>query len=191
MTNLDAPDWSTVPAPVDDGGARHLTGMRVASVPLRATDNTMVDLSRLRGRTVLYAYPRTGQPGVPSPDGWDEIPGARGCTPQACSFRDHFAELSDLDVTHLYGLSTQSTDYQREAAHRLLLPFPLLSDESLKFAEAMRLPTFTAADMTLLKRLTLIIDDGVVKHVFYPVFPPDKSADQVIGWLLEDGSGAG
>jgi peroxiredoxin len=190
VTNLDAPDWSKVPAPVDDGAAGHLVGMRIASVSLPATDGTTVDLARLHGRTVVYAYPRTGQPGVASPPDWDMIPGARGCTPQACSFRDHFAELNDLDVAHLYGLSTQSTDYQREAAHRLLLPFPLLSDESLEFARAMRLPTFATAGMTLLKRLTMVIDDGVVRHVFYPVFPPDKSADAVIGWLLEDGSGA-
>jgi peroxiredoxin len=144
----------------------------------------------MQGRTVVYAYPRTGQPGVANPEGWDLIPGARGCTPQACSFRDHFAELNDLGVMHLFGLSTQSTDYQREAAHRLLLPFPLLSDEQLRLAHAMQLPTFTTAGMTLLKRLTMLIDDGVVRHVFYPVFPPDRSADEVIAWLLEDGSGA-
>src|SRR5215212_8534570 len=120
-----APDWSKIPAPADDGAARHLKGMRLPSLPLMATDGTTVDLSKLRGRTVVYAYPRTGQPGVDNPDGWDMIPGARGCTPQACSFRDHFAELNELGVTHLYGLSTQSTDYQREAAARLLLPFAI------------------------------------------------------------------
>jgi peroxiredoxin len=190
MTNVEAPDWSKIPVPVNDGAARHLVGMPVARIALPATDGATVDLSRLPGRTVVYAYPRTGQPGVANPDGWDLIPGARGCTPQACSFRDHFAELSDLGVTHLFGLSTQSTDYQREAGHRLLLPFPLLSDEQLKLAHAMHLPTFTAGGMTLLKRLTMLIDDGVVRHVFYPVFPPDRSADEVIAWLLEDGSGA-
>jgi peroxiredoxin len=190
MTNVEAPDWSKIPVPINDGAARHLVGMPVAAIALPATDGSSVNLSRLPGRTVVYAYPRTGQPGIPSPDGWDLIPGARGCTPQACSFRDHFAELNDLGVMHLFGLSTQSSDYQREAAHRLLLPFPLLSDEQLKLADAMQLPRFTAAGMTLLKRLTMLIDDGVVKHVFYPVFPPDRSADEVIAWLLEDGSGA-
>src|SRR5229473_2304218 len=110
----DAPDWSKIPAPIDDGSARHLTGMRLPAVPLPATDGTTVDLARLRGRTIVYAYPRTGRPGIDNPDGWDMIPGARGCTPQACSFRDHFAELNDLGVEEVYGLSTQPTDYQRE-----------------------------------------------------------------------------
>src|SRR5262249_33733689 len=137
------PDWSKIPAPVDDGGARHLAGMRVPAVKLPATDGTVVDLSKLRGRTVVYAYPRTGEPGKDNPDGWDSTPGARGCTPQACSFRDHFAELSDLGVDSLYGVSTQSTPYQQEAARRLLLPFAILSDEKLMLAKAMNLPTFT------------------------------------------------
>jgi peroxiredoxin len=185
----DAPDWSKIPAPADDGAARHLKGMRLPSLPLKATDGTTVDLSKLRGRTVVYAYPRTGQPGVDNPDGWDMIPGARGCTPQACSFRDHFAELNDLGVTYLYGLSTQSTDYQREAAKRLLLPFAILSDRPLRLAHAIRLPTFAAGGDTFLKRLTMVIDDGVVTHVFYPVFPPDRSADDVIAWLQADADG--
>jgi peroxiredoxin len=186
---IDAPDWSKIPAPIDDGAARHLKGMRVPGIALAATDGTTVDLSRLRGRTVVYAYPRTGQPGVDSPDGWDMIPGARGCTPQACSFRDHFAELNDLGVSDLYGLSTQSTEYQREAATRLLLPFAILSDERLRLAGAMRLPTFATGGETFLKRLTMIIDDAVVTHVFYPVFPPDRSADDVIAWLQADEDG--
>src|SRR5207237_2694947 len=143
-------DWSAVPAPADDGAARHLLRMPIASVALQATDGTTIDLSRLRGRTVVYAYPRTGQPGVPSPEGWDQIPGARGCTPQACSFRDHFAELKGLGVDHLFGLSTQGPDYQREAAERLHLPFALLSDERLALTRAMNLPTFETAGMTLL-----------------------------------------
>ncbi len=183
MTNLAEVDWSTIPAPEDDGAAAHLTGMAVASVPLAATDGSTVDLAALQGRTVVYAYPRTGEPGVPVPEGWDMIPGARGCTPQSCAFRDHFAELQQLGVGHLFGLSTQDTAYQREAAERLHLPFPLLSDEGLKFAGAMNLPTFEAAGMTLLKRLTLIIRDGKVEHVLYPVFPPDRNADEVIAWL--------
>jgi peroxiredoxin len=172
-----------IPAPQDDGGARHLAGLRLPSVALAATDGSQVDLSKLAGRTVVYIYPRTGVPGQAPPDGWDAIPGARGCTPQSCSFRDHFAELKRLGVTRLYGLSTQDTAYQREAAERLHLPFPVLSDEGLALAGAIRLPTFTVADMTLLKRMALVIDDGVITKVFYPVFPPDKNAEEVIAWL--------
>src|SRR5262245_51275763 len=127
--NIEAPDWASIPAPQDDGAASHLQGMRIASIALPATDGTVVDLSALPGRVVVYAYPRTGQPGVDNPDGWDMIPGARGCTPQTCAFRDHFADLKALGVSRLFGLSTQSTAYQREAAERLHLPFPILSDE--------------------------------------------------------------
>jgi peroxiredoxin len=180
---VDAPDWSTLPTPADDGEARHLTGMRIASVPLPATDGTTVDLAALPGRVVVYAYPRTGRPGVENPDGWDMIPGARGCTPQTCAFRDHFAELKAMGVAHLFGLSTQDSAYQREAAERLHLPFPLLSDERLALTGAMRLPIFETGGMTLMKRFTLIIDDGVITHVFYPVFPPDRSAEDVLAWL--------
>lgn len=182
-STVEAPDWSTIPPPVDDGAARHLTSARVASVPLSGTDGTAVDLSSLPGRVVVYAYPRTGQPGVENPGGWDMIPGARGCTPQSCSFRDHFAELKALGVNHLFGLSTQDTAYQREAAERLHLPFPILSDEHLKLTHAMRLPTFEAGGMTLLKRVTLVIDNGTIEHVFYPVFPPDRNAIEVVTWL--------
>ncbi len=182
-SNLDAPDWSTIPAPMDDGATRHLRGAKVAAVSLRGTHGDMVDLSALRGRSVVYAYPRTGQPGKDDPDGWDLIPGARGCTPQTCSFRDHFAELKALGVNHLFGLSTQDPDYQREAAERLHLPFPILSDDGLALTRAMTLPTFETSGMTLMKRFTLVIDDGTVTHVFYPVFPPDRSADVLIAWL--------
>jgi len=183
QNTVGAPDWSTIPAPQDDGATRHLRGARVASVPLQGTDGKIVDLFSLRGRTVVYAYPRTGKPGVPNPDGWDMIPGARGCTPQTCSFRDHFAELNALGVDHLFGLSTQGPGYQREAAERLHLPFALLSDDQLKLTDAMALPTFETSGMTLLKRFTLVIHDGTVEHVFYPVFPPDQSASEVIQWL--------
>jgi peroxiredoxin len=184
MTNFTAtPDWKDLPAPLDDGAARHLTGTRMASTPLPATDGRLVDLSALAGRTVVYAYPRTGVPDQPNPDGWDAIPGARGCTPQSCAFRDHFAELQALGVSAVYGLSTQDTPYQREAADRLHLPFALLSDERLALISAMRLPTFQVGSMTLLKRLTLILRDGVVEHVFYPVFPPDRNAGDVVAWL--------
>ncbi len=177
------PDWTPIPAPADDGAARHLAGARLPSVRVSATSGDAVDLSQLSGLTVVYAYPKTGQPGVPNPDGWDLIPGARGCTPQACDFRDHFAELRRLGVAQLYGLSVQSTDYQREAASRLHLPFPLLSDEDLALTRALRLPTFETAGMMLLKRLTLVIAEGRVIKVFYPVFPPDGSAGQVVTWL--------
>ena len=172
-----------IPAPQDDGGARHLSGLRLPPVALVATDGSQVDLSKLAGRTVVYIYPRTGVPGQAPPDGWDAIPGARGCTPQSCSFRDHFAELKQLGVAQLFGLSAQDTGYQREAAERLHLPFPVLSDEGLELAHAIRLPTFTVAGMTLHKRMALVIDDGVVSKVFYPVFPPDKNAEEVIAWL--------
>jgi peroxiredoxin len=180
---VDAPDWSTIPTPIDDGATRHLLGARMAAVPLQATNGHETDLAVLRGRTIVYAYPRTGQPGVDNPTGWDLIPGARGCTPQTCSFRDHFAGLKALGVQHLFGLSTQDPTYQREAAERLHLPFPILSDDHLKLTRAMNLPTFATSGMTLLKRFTLVIDDGVVSHVFYPVFPPDRSATDVIDWL--------
>ncbi|QXX74800.1 peroxiredoxin [Methylovirgula sp. HY1] len=182
-SSVDAPDWSMIPAPQDDGAARHLAGARMASLVLPATDGTQIDLAALPGLTVVYAYPRTGTPGVDNPDGWDLIPGARGCSPQSCAFRDHFAEMQALGVAHLFGLSTQDGAYQREAAARLHLPFPLLSDEHLDLARAMRLPTFETSGLTLLKRLTLVIKDGVVEHVFYPVFPPDQNADEVLAWL--------
>jgi len=182
-SSVDAPDWSTIPAPLDDGGTRHLLGARMASIPLPATDGRTVDLAALRGRTIVYAYPRTGQPGIDNPPGWDLIPGARGCTPQSCSFRDHFAELKALGVTHLFGLSTQDPAYQREAAERLHLPFAILSDEHLRLTRSMNLPTFSTSGMILLKRFTLVIDDAIVKHVIYPVFPPDRSAADVIAWL--------
>jgi peroxiredoxin len=172
-----------IPVPQDDGAARHLAGLRLPSLPLTATDGSQVDLSKLKGRTVVYIYPRTGVPGQSPPDGWDAIPGARGCTPQSCSFRDHFAELKQLGVAQLYGLSTQDSGYQREAVERLHLPFAVLSDEALKLARAINLPTFTVTGMILLKRMALVIEDGVVIKAFYPVFPPDKNAEEVIAWL--------
>jgi len=143
----------------------------------------MVDLATLRGRVLVYAYPRTGVPGIENPKGWDLIPGARGCTPQSCSFRDHFAELKALGVSALFGLSVQDSAYQREVAERLHLPFPILSDEYLLLTRAIRLPTFETSGMTLLKRLTLVITDGEIERVFYPVFPPDRNASEVLAWL--------
>jgi peroxiredoxin len=172
-----------IPTPQDDGAARHLPGMRLPDLALPATGGAPVSLSKLTGRTVIYIYPRTGVPGVDPPAGWNQIPGARGCTPQSCSFRDHFAELKALGVARVFGLSTQDTAYQQEAAKRLHLPFPILSDEKLALTKALRLPTFTAAGMTLLKRMALVIDDGIITKAFYPVFPPDKNAEEVIAWI--------
>jgi len=178
-----APDWATIPAPIDDGAASHVFGLKIPPVSLPATDGSSYDLSALPGLVVVFAYPRTGTPGVDNPEGWDLIPGARGCTPQSCSFRDSHAELTALGVEHLFGLSTQCTEYQQEAAERLHLPFAILSDANLELANAANLPTFEAGGMTLLKRCTLIIRDGTVEHVFYPVFPPDQSANDVVRWL--------
>lgn len=172
-----------LPIPQNEGAARHLPSMRMPNLTLPATDGASIDLARLKGRTVVYAYPRTGVPGKPLIEGWDAIPGARGCTPQSCGFRDHFAELRKAGVDHLFGLSTQDTDYQREVAERLHLPFPILSDAGMELTRALKLPTFKAGGMELLKRLTLVIDDGVIAHVFYPVFPPDKSATETLAWL--------
>jgi peroxiredoxin len=185
MTVLHDPTMlpADLPAPTDDGAARHLPGTPLPDLALPATDGTSVNLSKREGRTVVYIYPRTGRPGQALPEGWDAIPGARGCTPQSCAFRDHFAELKGLGVEQLFGLSTQDTDYQREAVARLHLPFPILSDENLAFARALKLPTFDVAGMSLLKRMALVIDAGVVTKVFYPVFPPDKSAETVRDWL--------
>lgn len=182
-TSVDVPDWSSIPAPTDDGAASHLVGMRIPSVQLPATDGTTIDLATLEGLVVVYAYPRTGVPGIDNPPGWDMIPGARGCTPQSCAFRDHFAELQALGVSRLFGLSTQDSAYQREAAERLHLPFPILSDERLQLTRALRLPTFQTSGMTLLKRLALVMRDAKIEHVFYPVFPPDRNASDVIAWL--------
>jgi peroxiredoxin/catechol 2,3-dioxygenase-like lactoylglutathione lyase family enzyme len=176
-----------IPVPQDDGAARHLAGTKLPDLPLPATRGGAFNLSIIAGRTVLYIYPRTGVPGVELPPGWDDIPGARGCTPQSCGFRDHFAELKELGVDHVFGLSTQDTAYQREAAERLHLPFPILSDAELKFTQALKLPTFSTAGMTLLKRMALVVDDGVITKVFYPVFPPDKNAADVVAWLRAKG----
>ena len=175
---------SDLPVPIDDGACDHLPGMRLPALALPATDGSAVDLSALSGRSVVYVYPRTGRPDRPIPAGWDEIPGARGCTPQSCAYRDLAAELKSLGA-RVFGLSTQNTAYQQEAVARLHLPFPLLSDEGLELANMLSLPTFEFDDMTLIKRLTLIINDGAIETVFYPVFPPDADAANVAAWLRE------
>ncbi len=178
-----------LPVPEDDGAADHLLGARLPSVPLASTAANLVNLSALDGRTVVYCYPMTGKPGKDLPQGWNEIPGARGCTPQSCSFRDHYAELRNLGA-RVYGISTQDTDYQKEAAERLHLPFELLSDEDLEFATALGLPTFEVEGMVLLKRLTFMANGGLIEKVFYPVFPPNKNAEEVIEWLSQNPLGA-
>lgn len=173
-----------LPEPEDDGGADHLPGATVPTVSLPATDGTSVDLSTRPGRVIAYCYPKTGRPDRDViPDGWDEIPGARGCTPESRGFREHYRELLNRGVSEVYGLSVQSTDYQREARDRLALPFELLSDSSLEFTRGLDLPTFEAGGEKLLERLTLVLSDGRVEHVFYPVFPPDEHAEEVLDWL--------
>lgn len=183
QASLSAVDWSKLPAPEDDGAAAHLTGAKVPDISLAATDGSAVSLALLPGRSVVYVYPLTGRPGAALPDGWDEIPGARGCTPQSCAFRDHYGALLASGADRVFGLSTQDTDYQREAAGRLHLPYPLLSDAALRLTTALRLPVMLISGNTLLKRMALIIDDGVIVQVFYPVFPPDRNAADVLEWL--------
>ncbi|HTM10549.1 MAG TPA: peroxiredoxin [Verrucomicrobiae bacterium] len=173
-----------LPVPRDDGACDHLPGMSVPSVRLESTAGRVIDLSAQAARTVVYCYPRTGKPDVEPPKGWNEIPGARGCTPESCAFRDHFQELQALSA-NVFGLSAQESDYQREAVKRLHLPFELLSDAELHFARALRLPTFEVEGMTLIKRLTLVFRAGRIEKVFYPVFPPDKHAEEVIAWLTK------
>ena len=184
---MPSQDWTTLPAglpvPTDDGAAAHLTGMKIPAIALAATTGGTVDLSTQRGRTVVFAYPRTGEPGKPLPvPDWDMIPGARGCTPHTCSFRDLYSEFQALGCA-VYGLSTQETAYQSEMTQRLRVPFPVLSDAELELTRALRLPTFTVAGMVLLKRLAWVADDGRITKVFYPVFPPDKNAEEVLAWL--------
>ncbi|HML91634.1 peroxiredoxin [Methyloceanibacter sp.] len=174
-----------LPQPVDDGACNHVPGTAMPDIALVSTEGRSVDLSRLGpGRTVLYCYPRTGVPGEPLPTGWDAIPGARGCTPQSCAFRDHAADLARYGA-RVFGLSTQDTAYQREMAARLHLPFEVLSDAAFAFADAVRLPTFEVDGMRLIKRLTLIVRDNAIEHVFYPVFPPERNASDVAAWLAD------
>jgi peroxiredoxin len=174
---------ANLPVPTDDGGCRHLVGMRLPDVALPSTRNRSVNLAAIRAtRLVIYAYPMTGRPGVTLPQGWDDIPGARGCTLETCGFRDHHADLAKLNV-EVFGLSTQATEYQQEMVTRLQVPFEVLSDHEMALVRALRLPTFTVAGMTLIKRLTLIASAGRIEHVFYPVFPPDRHAEEVIAWL--------
>jgi peroxiredoxin len=173
-----------LPVPADDGAADHLPGAAMPALALAATDGGTVRLDHLGpGRSVVYLYPRTGRPGQPLPTGWDDIPGARGCTPESCAFRDHLTELEAAGAARVHGLSAQDTAYQQEAAQRLHLPFTLLSDPSLQLARALRLPTFEVDGMRLYTRLTLVARDNVVEHAFYPVFPANGHAAEVLAWL--------
>jgi peroxiredoxin len=172
-----------LPVPQDDGGCRHLVGMRLPDLELASTRNRRVNLAKVTARrVVVYAYPMTGRPGVTLPAGWDEIPGARGCTLETCGFRDHHADLATLQ-TEVYGVSVQTTEYQQEMVTRLKVPFEVLSDAQMTLVRALKLPTFTAGGMTLIKRLTIVASAGRIEHVFYPVFPPDTHAEEVIAWL--------
>jgi len=181
QTNLDLPP--NLPVPQDDGAARHLEGMALPDLELPSTSNRRVNLSKISApRLVLYAYPMTGRPDRKLPQGWDEIPGARGCTPETCGFRDHHKDLATLQA-EVFGVSTQDTAYQQEMVKRLEVPFEVLSDEHFALTKALKLPTFTVEGMTLLKRLTLVVRKNKIEQVFYPVFPPDKHAEEVITWL--------
>ena len=171
-----------LPEPRDDGAASHLPGMAMPAVELASTSGRLVNVGELPGRAVLFCYPMTGRPGAALPEGWDAIPGARGCTPEACGFRDRATEWERLGVT-VFGVSTQSTADQREARQRLRLPFELLSDEQFKLTTALRLPTFDVAGRRLLKRLTLVVFERRIEKVFYPIFPPDRHAGEVLAYL--------
>jgi peroxiredoxin len=168
-----------LPVPQDDGACDHLKGSRLPDIELRSTSGDMVNLAGVKGRIVLFCYPMTGKLGVALPEGWDEIPGARGCTPQNCSYRDNAAEITGYGAK-IFGISSQETSYQQEMATRLHLPFPVLSDKSLEFASALKLPRFSADGMDLLKRVTMIIGDGVIEAVHYPVFPSNEDP----AWVL-------
>lgn len=171
-----------LPIPQDDGAAAHLKGMQIPDISLYATTGKKLNPGDIQGRLAIYCYPMTGQPNVALPEGWDQIPGARGCKPQSCSFRDHYQELKSLGV-QVIGLSVQSHQYQLEMVDRLHLPFPVLSDEDYQFQQALHLPIFTVAGMTLLKRITLIANDGVIEAVHYPIFPSDSDPAWVINMM--------
>lgn len=170
-----------LPVPEDDGACDHLRGTSLPDINLSKTDGNTINISELTGYTVIYIYPMTGKPNVALPEGWESIPGAMGCTPQSCSFRDLHKEI--IQYANIYGLSSQDTDYQQEAKSRLHLPFELLSDHSFLLKQALSLPSFTVEGVQRYKRLTLILNDDVIEKVFYPVFPPDENADNVLNWF--------
>ena len=174
-----------LPIPVDDGACKHLVGMNLPSILLKSTSGNWVDLSQQKGITVIYCYPRMGMPDKEPLNGWNLIPGARGCTPQSCAFRDRYSDYKKSNII-IFGLSVQDTEYQKEAVDRLHLPFDILSDEQLLFVNALNLPTFQVEGMIFIKRLTLAVEDGVIKKVFYPIFPADKNPEEVLKWLGEN-----
>ena len=174
---LDLPD--NLPEPIDDGAANHLLGMKIPNVSLKSTNGSIVNLSKLKGKTIIFCYPMTGVPGVALPEGWDEIPGARGCTPQVCSYRDKFSVLETLS-TNVFGISTQNSEYQKELHNRLELPYEILSDSELKFQVSVNLPVFNIENKVLLKRITLLVEEGIISKVHYPVFPSNKDVDWAI-----------
>jgi len=183
----DFPLPDDLPVPEDDGGADHLQGMELPDLSLPATDGTPVDLADLPVHTVIYVYPLTGRPDEDViPDGWEDVPGARGCTPESRGFRSHYDELRDSGVGEVFGLSTQSSEYQREARDRLDLPFEMLSDAERELTDELDLPTFTIEGDEYLERLTLVVSDGRIEHVFYPIFPPDEHAGEVLEWVQEN-----
>ncbi|MFF7357161.1 MerR family transcriptional regulator [Streptomyces filipinensis] len=184
-------DYLTLPAdlpvPEDDGAAAHLPGTPMPPLALPDTAGRAVRLDALGPRrTVIYIYPLTGRPGTDLPEGWNSIPGARGCTPESCGFRDHFQDLLEAGAGRVYGLSSQDTGYQNEVVERLGLPFDMLSDPALGLADTLGLPTFEADGARLFRRLTLVVRGSVIEHAFYPVFPPDEHAQQVLTWLREN-----
>ncbi len=183
----DFPLPDDLPVPEDDGAADHLQGMELPDVSLQSTEGTAVDLRELPPRTVIYVYPLTGRPDKDViPEGWEDVPGARGCTPESRGFRSHYDELRDNGVGEVFGLSTQSSEYQREARDRLHLPFELLSDAEWELANELDLPTFTIEGEDYLKRLTLVVSEGRIEHVFYPIFPPDEHASEVLEWVTNN-----
>ncbi|MEO0047365.1 MAG: alkyl hydroperoxide reductase/Thiol specific antioxidant/Mal allergen [Pseudomonadota bacterium] len=179
MTNLTQLP-TDLPIPQDDGSTNHLKRMKLPKVSLNATNGQIINLADIKGKLVIYCYPMTGRPNVALPDGWDQIPGARGCTPQSCSFRDHYQELQALGAD-VVGLSVQSTEYQKEMSDRLHLPFLVVSDANYQFQKALNMPTFVVAGMTLLRRVTLIANNGVIEAVHYPIFPSDSDP----AWVME------
>ena len=181
--NLTNVDWSKIPEPKGDENLNHLNNYIIEPIKLKSTNDKLVELSEFKGLTIIYIYPMTGQPDKPLPDNWDNIPGARGCTPQSCSFRDNFHELKKLNISNIFGLSSQTSEYQKEMTQRLKLPYEVLSDEKLEFTKQLNLPTFEVGEMKLIKRITLILDNNKIIKFFYPVFPPDKNVDEVIAYL--------
>jgi peroxiredoxin len=181
--NLTNVDWSKIPKPEGEENLTHLNNYIIKPIKLKSTQNELTELSEIKGLTIIYVYPMTGQPDKPLPDNWDNIPGARGCTPQSCSFRDNFHELKRLNISNIFGLSSQTSEYQREMVQRLKLPYEVLSDEKLEFAKQLNLPIFEVGEIKLIKRITLILDNNKIIKYFYPVFPPDKNVDEVIAYL--------